>query len=63
MLSQPFSLEQKKLNEWFKEMVATLKTHELMLKTDTASPQVKSMYDVFVNSNSNDIAFQEKMNA
>lgn len=63
MLSQPISLEQKKLNEWFNEMVATLKTHELMLETDTASPQVKSMYDVFLNGNTNDIAFQGKMNA
>ncbi|MEO7317076.1 MAG: hypothetical protein ABIW47_17935 [Ginsengibacter sp.] len=44
-------------------MVATLKTHELMLETDTASSQVKSMYDVFVNGNINDIAFQGKMNA
>ena len=41
-------------------MVATLKTHELMLETDTASSQVKSMYDVFVNGNINDEEMEKK---
>lgn len=63
MLSQLESLEQKKLNEWFNDMVATLRTHELMLETDTATPQVKTMYDIFVNGNTNDIALQGKVNA
>lgn len=44
-------------------MVATLKTHELMLETNIASSNVQSMYDVFVNGNTNDIAIQGKMNA
>jgi hypothetical protein len=63
MLSQLESLEQRKLNEWFNNMVATLRTHELMLQTDTATPQLKTMYDVFVNGSTNDIALQGKVNA
>lgn len=63
MLSQLESIEQKKLNEWFNNMVATLRTHELMLETDTATAQVKGMYDVFLNGNTNDIAFQGKVGA
>lgn len=63
MLLQSESLEQKKLNKWFNDMVATLRTHEVMLETDTASSQVKTMYDIFVNGNTNDIAAQGKMNA
>lgn len=63
MLSQLESLEQRKLNEWFNNMVAMLRTHELMIETDTATSQVKTMYNVFVNGNTNDIALQGKMNA
>jgi len=36
---------------WFDELIATLRTHELQLETDTASPEMKNMYAIFMGNN------------
>lgn len=40
---------------WFDELIATLRTHELQLETDTASEDIKKLYGVLMSENLNEI--------
>lgn len=37
--------------KWFDELIATLRTHELQLETNTAPKEMKEFYDVFMGNN------------
>ncbi len=37
--------------EWFDNLIATLRTHELQLETDTAPDDMKKMYEILMSDN------------
>lgn len=37
--------------QWFDELIATLRTHELQLETNTAPKEIKEFYDVIMGNN------------
>jgi hypothetical protein len=41
---------------WFDEFVATLRTHELQLQTDTANPQLRKFYEGAFSGNTDQMA-------
>ena len=44
------------VENWFDNIVATIRTHELQLNTDTASPEIEQMYRVLMSNNIEQIA-------
>jgi hypothetical protein len=52
------------INEaWFDEFIAAIKTHQLQLETNTASEELKGMYDVFMRGSDNELARLSKISA
>ena len=49
--------------EWFDNVVSTLRAHELQLETNTANPEVKKLYEIFIAGNADDLAYFGKANA
>ena len=39
--------------EWFDNLIASLRTHELQLETDTAPEEIKKAYDIFMGDDLN----------
>jgi len=48
---------------WFDEFIAAIRTHQLQLETNTASQELKKMYDVAMHGSDNDLAVLSKMSA
>lgn len=46
-----------KNEQWFDELVATIRTHELALHTNTASDELKEFYNNVIKGNDNEMAF------
>lgn len=46
--------------QWFQEFIATLQTHQLMLETNTASEELKNIYNVFFNGSETELAHAAK---
>ncbi|MBI1782286.1 MAG: hypothetical protein HYR66_13125 [Sphingobacteriales bacterium] len=53
------SSKQSTRAEWFDNLIATLKTHELQLETNTASEEMRQVYDIFMGD---DLDAMFKMN-
>ncbi len=49
--------------DWFDNFVAMLRTHELQLETNTASNEMRKMYDVFFSGNTDNMALMSRNNA
>jgi len=47
--------------EWFDHLVATLRTHELQLETDTASKDIKKMYELLMSDNMDEMFKMNKI--
>ncbi len=48
---------------WFDEFIATIRTHQLQLETNTASEGLKQVYDIAINGTDNQLAELSKMSA
>lgn len=48
---------------WFDEFIASIKTHELMLETNVASPELTKMYATFMGGDQKEMAALSKINA
>ena len=55
----------KQINEedWFDNLVATLRLHKIQLDTYTASPEMRKMYDIFFSGDTDNMALLGKKNA
>ena len=42
--------------QWFDELVATLRTHQLMIETQTVNEDTKKLYDILMGGNALDVA-------
>ena len=51
----PTTEHQTVTDEWFDELVSQLRTHQLMLKTDTASEELKQFYETVSSSDINEL--------
>ena len=49
--------------DWFDNFVAMLRTHELQLETNTASNEMRKMYDIFFSGNTDNMALMSKNTA
>jgi hypothetical protein len=47
---------QSTTEQWFDELVATLRTHQLLLETETADEDTKKVYDILMGGNALDVA-------
>ncbi|MCB0737043.1 MAG: hypothetical protein KDC92_05985 [Bacteroidetes bacterium] len=64
MSSQNFTSEQQQTSvfeTWFDEFVATLRSHQIQLETDTATDDLKSFYKSLFSGNLDEIAKQNKL--
>lgn len=50
-------------NLWFDEFIASIKTHQLQLETNTASDKLKQLYDLAMFGSDNDLAELSKIRA
>lgn len=50
-------------NSWFDEFIAAVRTHQLQLETDTATDELKSIYNVLFSGNEIDLASLNKISA
>ncbi len=50
------NLPQNNTEQWFDELVATLRSHQLMIETQTANEDTKKMYDILMGGNSLEVA-------
>lgn len=48
---------------WFDELIATLRTHQLQLATDTASQGLKELYKILMNDNMDELFKVNKAHA
>lgn len=48
---------------WFDEFIATIRTHQLQLETDTASDGLKKMYDIAIHGSNDQLAQLSKISA
>lgn len=48
---------------WFDEFIATIRTHQLQLETNTAPDGLKQVYDVVIHGSDNQLAELSKMSA
>lgn len=55
--------QQSVFEAWFDDFIATLRTHQLQLETDTAQAELKKFYDLIFNSNENELAHFAKTGA
>lgn len=46
--------------QWFDNLVATLRTHQLQLETDTANEAMKALYDVFMGGDRDEMYSMNK---
>jgi hypothetical protein len=51
------------LDPWFDHLVATLRVHQVQLETETASPELKNLYEVILSGNSDQMAMLNKVSA
>ncbi len=51
------------LDPWFDQLVATLRTHQVQLETETASPTVKGLYNALLSGNDDEMARLNKITA
>lgn len=51
------------LEKWFEDLVATLKTHQLQLETNTARSEIQEMYRTLFEGNADNISHIAKMQA
>lgn len=51
-----------KIEAWFDDFMATLRTHQVQLETSTASSQLKKFYETIFTGNVDDIAYMNKQN-
>ena len=47
-------------DQWFEELIATLSADKFMLDTDTATPELKSLYGNLIEGNADKLASQGK---
>jgi hypothetical protein len=52
--------ETSKLEAWFDDFIATLKSHQVQLETSTASAELKHFYETLFGGNPDDIAKMNK---
>src|SRR4051812_5223013 len=48
---------------WFDEFIASVRTHQLQLETNTATEELKNMYDILMNGSNHDLAHLSKITA
>lgn len=53
--------DQTNLSKWFEETVAILRTHQLMLETETAPESIKTAYNILINGTEHDLHDRSKM--
>lgn len=54
------AIQNDKRAAWFDQFIATLRVHELELDTQTASSEVKELYDAVMSENIDEMAFVTK---
>lgn len=55
--------EQTNLSAWFEDTVTQLRTHQLMLETNTAPQHLQQAYNILINGNEHQISYQSKIMA
>lgn len=55
--------QQSVIDAWFDDFIATLRTHQVQLETNTAQEELKKFYDLLFNSNENELAHLAKTGA
>lgn len=61
MQSSTLKTEETHLGKWFEETVAALRSHQLMLETNTASKKIKNTYNILINGTEHDINYHSKL--
>lgn len=51
------------LDPWFDQLVATLRTHQIQLETETASPELREFYTVVLSGNDDEMGRLNKIAA
>ena len=57
------TIDQNKRQQWFDELVQTLRVHEVQLETDTATEERKVFYDTLMSGNMDEISSMNKQSA
>ncbi len=52
--------QESTLSQWFDELVASIRTHEVLLETRTADEETKSFYDIIMGGNADEIAYMSQ---
>lgn len=55
--------QQSAIEAWFDDFIATLRTHQVQLETNTAHEDLKKFYELLFNSNENELAHLAKTGA
>lgn len=55
--------DHKKMAQWFEDMVSTLRTHEVMLETNTADEKTRHLYHTLIEGNVDEISHLTRMAA
>lgn len=58
--SLPLQVDGQTNDDWFNELVSTIRVHQLQLSTGTADDSLKSMYSVLFNGNTDKMALLVK---
>lgn len=53
---QTAKISDEKIDNWFNDIVATIRTHQLMLNTCIADKEVKSLYSILMSGNQDQIS-------
>lgn len=48
------------IEQWFDDLVATLRTHQLQLEQDIANKELKVIYDTLLSKNADEISYLQK---
>jgi hypothetical protein len=55
--------KESNLEKWFDDLVAELRSHQVQLETNTASKEMKKIYETVLTGNANQLAHLGKFNA
>ncbi len=55
--------QQSTIEAWFDDFIATLRTHQVQIETNTAQEELKKFYELLFNSNENELAHLAKTGA
>lgn len=60
-MQQVSNKSQSQIEHWFDDFIATLRTHQVQLETNTATQEIKSMYDALIGEDPDEIYKHSKL--